>query len=507
MHAPEGAASRAKHDVLEIGGRLRDKPSERLIATAFADELANQLSLFDAVSLADLAHTLMMMRPAGPIPADQGAELLRGLLALHERPADFAADPALGDVYTNREAWLNAHCAAAGWLGVSRARREAVTCGFHIAVRAELLALTEALADAALMLTAAARRHKTTLFPDYTYLQAAQPTSFGHYLLGFGFPLERHMERALDLHGRVNQSPAGGGSANGSIAQQDRAMLARLMGFDQPAANTRDAMWQADHSIEAAGLAVNALVTLDRLGEDLMVYTSQEFSLVRLSDRHSRASKIMPQKKNPFALSYLRGIANHAIGVQTAIAASMRTPSGQMDNRMTAYAAIPAVLRQAGEAARLTAEVIGELQVDKARAKQILEGGELAASDLAEHIMLESALDYRQAHKVVGALVRELRNQARGLSSVTPTDLDRAARNAVGAPLALDDRVIARALDAAAAVKARTCLGGAAPARVGEAAAQLSRSVKERQRSAARLTRKAERARSTLLDKARVAAG
>ncbi len=505
MRAPDAATPRASDDVLEIGGRLRDPPSQQLVATAFRDELDNQRELFEAIGLADLAHTLMMQQ-AGVIPDDAAHSLLRALLALNRPAESFDADAAKGDLYTNREAWLQAHTDAAGWLGVARARREAITCGFHITVRADLLDLADALCGLAAKMADLGRKHCSTLFPDYTYLQAAQPTTFGHYLLGFAYPVLRHLDRADALYQRFNLSPAGGGSANGSIAPQDRVKLARAMGFDGPVANTRDAMWQADLPIEAAGLVAGILVTLDRLGEDLMVYATQEFGLVRLGDRHSRASKIMPQKKNPFALSYLRGIANQAIGLQAAMTAAMRTPSGQMDNRMAAYHEVPEALRQAAQAARLMEEVLADLQIDTARASEIVEGNFMAASDLAEHIMLASDLDFRQAHKLVGALVRELEAQGKCLSDAEAQDLDRIAREQLGRGLELSQDVIARALDAKRAVEARSCIGGAAPKRAKQASAALKKDIAGHRQAARKRRNKIEAAERKLVERAREAA-
>ena len=505
MHAPERPVPCAETDVLEVGGRLTEPSSQRLIASAFADELKSQQGLFDGVSLADLAHTLVMSE-SGPIPKDASRSLLRALLELHERPGDFELDPAKGDIYTNREAWLNVHCDAAGWLGPARARREAITCGFHLTVQCRLLALAEGLGALAQALNKAARRHRAVLFPDYTYLQAAQPTTFGHYLLGFAFPILRHIERALVLFERFNTSPAGGGSSNGSITPQDRAKLARLLGFERPAANTRDAMWQADLVIEAAGLTTNLLITLDRLGEDLMVFASQEFGLITLSDAHSRASKIMPQKRNPFALAYLRALANRAIGLQAATAAAMRTPSGQMDNRLAAYGEIPVALDQATNAVGLMAEVISGLHVNKARAKAILEDGALAASDLAEYVMLASGLNFRQAHKVVGHLVRTLDDEERTLASATSGDLDLATQTVFGRSLSLGSDILARALDSQQAIKARTCIGGAAVHRIDEAVKTLANAVTQHRRIIRNHAARIERARHKLIETAQGAA-
>ena len=153
--------------VLEVGARIAHGPSERLIQTAFKRELDDQAELFEAMSLVDLAHTLVMME-AGIVPQEAGRELLTALLKLHERPADFTLDPARGDLYTNREAWLSAQTEASTWLGAGRARREATTTAFLIKLRGGLLDLARALTTTGKSLTARARDFRSSLLPDYT---------------------------------------------------------------------------------------------------------------------------------------------------------------------------------------------------------------------------------------------------------------------------------------------------------------------------------------------------
>ena len=346
--------------VLEVGERLTEGPSKRLTDIAFSRELQAQQGLASAIGWVDLAHT-MTLAERGVIPRDSARALVAALLALDEAPASFAPAAEYGDLYTNREAWLAERTEAVGWLGVARARREALTTAYHLTLCGELLGLSEALAKAAEALNAASLRRREALMPDYTYLQAAQPTTFGHYLQSFAWPILRDLDRVRALYDRVDQCPAGIGSSNGSVTMQDRRKQADRLGFRQPVRHARDAMWQADVALEAAGVAVTAAVNLDRLAEDLMIFASAEFGFVRLADRHSRASKIMPHKRNPYALAFVRAVANRLIGVQTGIAAAARTPSGQMDNRLFAYEAAPDAVRSASEAASLVAECVDGL--------------------------------------------------------------------------------------------------------------------------------------------------
>ena len=455
------AIADAQRLVLGVADRLGSSPAPDLVLTAFAAELEQQDALFEGIGLADLAYTIILME-AGVIPADDGAALLSFLLRLQPRPRDFVPDPALGDLYTNREVWLSAHTLAAGWLGAGRARREATTTGYLIATRWRLLDMIGAVIEAGRAIVDCAERHRNSLMPDYTYLQAGQPTTFGHFLLGFGCALMRDLDRARALFARINLSPAGCGSSNGSILPQDRERLAALLGFDGLVRHARDAMWEADLPIEALAVAAAAIVNLDRLAEDLMVFSTAEFGFVELADAHARASKVMPQKKNPFALGYIRAVANRLIGMQTAMAVCGRTPSAQMDNRMQANADVPGALGTAAGAAKLMGELVKELTFHHARARHALDSSFAFATDLAELIMTRAGIDFRTAHRLVARLVRAMIEHGVRGSRPACADLDAIAQATIGRSLGLSQPELDQAIDPALAVSHRTGIGGAA---------------------------------------------
>jgi argininosuccinate lyase len=238
---------------------------------------------------------------------------------------------------------------------------------------------------------------------------------------------------------------------------------------------------------------VTAAVNLDRLAEDLMIFASAEFGFVRLADRHARASKIMPHKRNPYALAFVRAVANRLIGVQAGIAAAARTPSGQMDNRFFTFEAVPDAVRSAGEVASLVAECVDGLSINEARALAALDDRSACASDLAERLMGATGIDYRSAHGVVGRLVGALEENGRSLAGATLSDVGNALR-AAGLPTdGVTDELIAAALDLAACAAARTDVGGAAPEEVTAMASVLAEAVGEHRRriEAARAHREA----------------
>jgi len=451
----------AQHQVLGVADRLHSSPAPDLVMTAFAAELEQQDALFEGVGLADIAHTIMLIE-VGVIPADEGAALLSFLLKLQPRPRDFVPDPALGDLYTNREAWLSARTAAAGWLGAGRARREATTTGYLVVTRWRLLEMIGALIEIGRAIADCAERHRDSLMPDYTYLRAGQPTTFAHFLLGFGCALMRDLDRARALFGRINLRPAGCGSSNGSLLPQDRERLAALLGFDGLVRHARDAMWEADLPIEALGVATAALVNLDRLAEDLMIFSTAEFGFVELADAHARTSKIMPQKKNPFALGYIRAVANQLIGVQTAMAVCGRTPTGHMDNRMQPYGDVPRALGTAAGAAKLMGKSIAELTFDHSRARHALDSSFACATDLAELSMTKAGIDFRTAHRLIARLTRDMIDRGGSSFRIANGDLDAVATAMIGRPLGLSQQQLDEAADPVVAVSRRTGIGGAA---------------------------------------------
>ncbi len=445
---------------LEVGGRLAQSPAAELVAQAFAEELRHQAGLAPAMGPVDLAYVIALIE-AGTVPRAAGRDLLAALLELHDDPAALKLDPAQGDLYTNREAWLAARTPSADWLGAGRARREAITTAFHLVVCERVRALVRSFAALADALVTLAQAHRDSLIADYTYLQAGQPTTFGHYLLGFVDPVLRDLERARGFHERFDRCPAGCGSTNGSRLAPGRERLGDLLGFHGIVAHARDAMWQADAPVEGMALIVAALVNLDRLAEDLMVFNSVEFGVIELGDAQARASKIMPQKKNPYALAYIRSAANQAIGLQAALAASGRTPTGQMDNRLLAYGELPRALNLAAGAAELMRATLVGLTLSHANAARTLERSFVLATDLADALVLDAGLDHRSAHRVVGRLSRNLHEEQRAATSVTPQDVARAAQAVLGQGLNVDTAALNAALDPRAAVAARRGPGGA----------------------------------------------
>src|SRR5581483_10207345 len=260
-------------EFLGLGGRLEAAAGEDLVAAGFALEMADAKLLHDGFGLADLAHVLAL--------ADAGV-LAGALLEMAAVPADeFPYDAAYGDPWNSRERWLEARAGArAGWLTVGRPRREAARVALRIAVRRAVLdthAAAVALAEAYL---AQARRHRTALMADFTYLQPAQPTTLGYMLAGHLQPVLRHLGRLERAYGWVNSSPAGAGGTTGSGLPLDRERLAARLGFAGVIPHARDAMWQTDGLVDLLATVAALSGEAGQVAADLEIWASPPFGFV-----------------------------------------------------------------------------------------------------------------------------------------------------------------------------------------------------------------------------------
>lgn len=488
-------------------GRLKTAPADELVQTAHRLEVAYAAVLYKGLSLADLAHTVLLAE-TGIIPMPSAGRLLKVLLHVHNIPyEDFQFDPQYGDAYKNRERYiLGLDPQVGGWLRTGRARREATNLAYQISVRERLLTLVESLGNLAGVLLDLAEKHIATIMPDFTYLQHAQPTSLAHYLLSFVYPIMRDVERIQACFQRVNQCSGGIGSVNGSRLPFKRQRLAELLGFDGVVTNTRDAMWQADMPVEIMSCVVAMSINLDRLCEDLQIWSTQEFDLVDLADAYSRESVIMPQKKNPYSLAFVRGSAGMMIGRWTSMANVGKTISGQPDNRIFAYGEVPCALDDANRMVRLVAGVMRTLTVHVNVMAQRTNEDYAQATDLAEILMISTGISYLDAHRIVGEVVRSAAEKGISAAGISSKMIEKVAFRLFGKRITFPTEHIRHALQPRQIVATRTCVGGAAAGPVRAMIEQSRISVAKSQRWRHKRATVLAKAESGLLKHARVLA-
>ena len=461
---------------LGTAARITSGPAPELVETGYALEIADAPLLHRGLTLADLAHLVELVE-CGALTRDEAAPVGAVLLKLLDSPAaEFPYDPVYGDAYNSRERELERELGpAAGRLHLGRTRREAGRIAFRLALRDRLLSLHTDVAAFARAVADQATSQASTLWADTTYLQPAQPSTFGHYLGGFAEQAVRHLDRIEAAYGLADVSPGGAGGVGGTRLPLDRGRLAQGLGFGAVGPHTRDAMWSADVLADAVLAAVQAVTTISQLASDLEIFASPAFGYVTLDASLCRASVLMPQKRNPYALPVLRGGAGTLVGRLTGLLATGLTPSARTDNWLYAYGEVAGALDLAGRLVRLGRAVAAGLIADADTLASQAASHFTAAADLAEELSLRFRLDYRTAYRVVGRAVADA--LSRQETELTVPVVRAAAEQITGAPLPVSADLLAAATDPLSAVLARDGLGGASPRRVRQHAQAVRRRV------------------------------
>lgn len=448
------------------GGRLTGGPAAELVASGYAQEIAHGPRLAAAMSWADTAHALALAE-CGAIDPPTAARLLDGLAQLDAIPAaEFPWDPARGDAFNSREAELTRRVgpAAAGWLSAGRPRREAFRVAVRLVARDGAADLHDALAGLAQAFARLAGEHRDALAADYTYLQPAQPTTVGHLMLAYAYPALRDAERLRRVHAELGRSVAGAGGSAGSRWPIDRDRLAAFLGCDGLVLHAKDAAWQTDVYVELASATAIALTHASQLAQDLEILASQEFGIATLADRHSRASALMPQKRNPYALAVVRAMAGTAAGELTSLLVSLHTGSARTDHFHVINGAIPRLMHDAVAVMRLMAAVADGLTLDVERMARVAREGFTVAADVADVVAQQAGLDYRTAHHVVGRAVRDALEAGREAGALSAADITAAAAATGAGDITIEDALLAAALDPVRCAAERHQPGSSAPA-------------------------------------------
>jgi argininosuccinate lyase len=370
-------------------------------------------------------------------------------------------------------------------------------------VRRQLLELVGAVSAFSRDATELAGQHLETLMPDQTYLQQAQPSTFGHYALSFVYPAVRDAHRLLGELDWVNNSPGGAGCVNGTRLLDDRTPIAEALGFGGVIEHTRDAMWQIDGLIHILATVASLLSTQSKLAEDLEIWSSSEFDFVDLDDGFTRASVLMPQKRNPYSLAIVRGASGVLIGRLTGFLAVAKSPSARSDNLIFAYGEVPRALDLAIRVTALMSGVVRTLKVNEQRMSEELDGGYTQATDLCEFITVACGVDYRSAYDVVGKAVREASRRGIPGSGITGALLDSVARAETGRSWGLAEKDLSAVLDPRAIVESRVGVGGAAPGSVAAMVTHCMQSARELDEGVRRRVEDLDDAERRLLERAR----
>jgi argininosuccinate lyase len=441
------------------GGRFEAAAADILQAINASIEVDKRLYEEDIAG--SKAHAAMLVA-TGIISAEDGAAIARGLDQVRQEIASgrFAFDPALEDIHMNVEARLAQLIGApAGRLHTARSRNDQVATDFRMWVRAALARLDGELQALQAALIERADQHAETVMPGFTHLQVAQPVTFGHHLLAYVEMVGRDRGRLADCAARLNESPLGAGALAGTSFPIDRAMTAAVLGFRVPCANSLDAVSARDFALEALAACAIAGTHLSRLAEEIVLWSSAQFGFIRLSDRFTTGSSMMPQKRNPDAAELVRGKAGRLLGAFVALASTMKglalTYSKDMqEDKPPVFDACDAL----SLCVRASEGMVRDLVADEAAMARAAGAGHATATDLADWLVSRLGLPFREAHHLTGRIVRAAEEQGVALAA-----LPLAALQAVEPRITED---VFGVLTPERSVASRKSFGGTAPAEV-----------------------------------------
>jgi argininosuccinate lyase len=456
------------------GGLFDDSPD------AIMEEINVSIDVDRALYAQDItaskAHAAMLAKQ-GIITAKDAKEIAAGLDTILSEISNgkFKFKRALEDIHMNVESRLGELIGpASGRLHTARSRNDQVATDFRLFVRDTIDELDDAFASLQQALVERALEHAGTVMPGFTHLQTAQPVAFGHHLMAYVEMVARDRGRFADARKRLNESPLGAAALAGTSFPIDRHATAKALGFDRPMNNSLDAVSDRDFVLETLSAASIAAVHLSRFAEEIVIWTSPLVGLVRLSDKFTTGSSIMPQKRNPDAAELVRAKTGRVIGSLTGLLIVMKgLPLAYQKDMQEDKAGAMEAYTALSLSIRAMAGMVRDLMPNEAAMKAAAGEGYATATDLADWLVRTLKMPFREAHHVTGRIVGIATKKGVALHELDLTEMQ-----------AVEPKITAevmKVLSVESSVKSRVSYGGTAPKNVtAQAKAWLKRLEKDK---------------------------
>jgi argininosuccinate lyase len=450
------------------GGQFAHAPAE-LLAKINAS-IGFDKALYRQDIAGSIAHARMLAKQ-NIISEKDAKAIIAGLEALLKEMAagKFEFREELEDIHMNIEAALTKKIgAAAGRLHTARSRNDQVATSFRLYVRDAIDAVEAALTDLQKALVVRAEEHAASLMPGFTHLQTAQPVTLGHHLLAYVEMFGRDRERMFDARLRMNECPLGAAALAGTSFPIDREYTAEALGFDEPMANSLDAVSDRDFALEFLAAASICAVHLSRLAEEMVLWSSAQFGFIRFSDAYSTGSSIMPQKRNPDAAELVRGKSGRMFGNLMGLLATMKAlPLAYNKDMQEDKEPVFDTVENLMVCIQAMTGMVADFTADTKRMGSAAEYGYSTATDLADWLVRELKMPFRDAHHVSAKIVGMASAKGKKLDALSLADMQKIEKRIT--------KEVFGVLSVSNSAKSRTSFGGTAPVNVKKAAAAAKR--------------------------------
>lgn len=457
--APNGERKAGSPRAPLWSGRFAESPDEA--AVAFESSIGVDARLAEDDIAGSLAHAAML-GDAGIIPKGDAALIAKALeeIAADIKSGSLEIDRQAEDIHSFIEGALTERIGDAGRrLHTGRSRNDQIALDERLYIRRHLASIQKEIAAAVGELISIAEKHTETIMPGYTHMQRAQPVTLAHHLCAWCWPLVRDHGRISDALRRMDEMPLGSGALAASGLPLDREAVARNLGFSRVTPNSLDAVSDRDYCIEAASALSIIMMHLSRFCEELILWSTEEFGFVSLSEKWSTGSSIMPQKKNPDFAELIRGRAGGVYGSLVSLLTVMKgLPLAYNRDMQEDKAPLFFACDTASSCLSVFAQMVSSINWNTERMRSACRGGHANATDLADYLV-RKGMPFRTAHAVAAAVVRECIEL--GVPDMAELPLERLAAHS---PLIEED--VYAFLSPEACVAARSITGGPAPSAV-----------------------------------------
>lgn len=443
-----------------VGGRLASSVDPVLEKRLYPGPIENLQQSYFAFHAFDKAHTVSLAE-ANLIPQDAAKAILSGLRQMEKEGIREARDRMGGGRHSG-EAYLTELIGAdkAGWINLGRSSGDLDATAWRIVFRSKVPVLLETLCGLREAMTDTAKQHLNTVMPGHTCLQHAQTTTLAHTLMAWEASFARDTQRFNAVYQATSDSPAGSAIMTGSTFPLRRERTAELLGFDRVAGNTRDAVLNLDIILQAHTVAAICISDLMRVAQDFFLWATSEFGYVDLPDSYCSTSSIMPQKKNPWGLAWIRGEGSLALGHLSGVFTMLKAESDQLESTMLSAWELWKILDLLNDMALLLTGVIRKSVFREERLYELASEHFCQATDLAAALVTEAGLPWREAHQFTARVVRAAMDAGIKPRQVTLEFINEIRAQDGQAPLVIAEDVLIKALDPRQSVYARDAVQG-----------------------------------------------
>ena len=441
------------------------------LAAEYTSSMKADVRIFHPVVQINLAHTIMLAERR-IVSVKDAAAILKALLELHERGVEgLELRPELEDIHMGVEEYVTKATGeeVGGRLHTAKSRNDQVATAIRMALRKGLLDVEESVVELVNAIGELAEKNVNTIMSGHTHLQAAQPTTFAHWLAAHAFAFLRDAERLEQAYEAANSCPMGACALAGTSFPIDRMRMAHLLGFKRIDENAMDAVSSRDFTLQAMSAFAILAVNLSRLAEEVIIWSSAEFDVISLPEEFAATSSIMPQKKNPVVAEVARAKVGLALGnLSGALAIAKALPQSYNLDLQELTPLLWGSLDGVRDTAAVMAKLMRGIEPKRDVMRERAEAEFTTATELADALVRKTGLAFRDAHAVVGKMVSAAVKGGRSARELTVDDLRASSKEVLGKEVSLEPGELRDALDPEKCVSARRLPGGPAPKAVKE---------------------------------------